>query len=239
MPLSAYGVVIGDIVDFTRDDPDGFGSWYHGHLKVSTPSGNWDSALDVAVPTGLGVRYRVSYGLDLGKLGPVASLAPGFHLIASTPVTGAIDYIRSPFLQDYLLTAKRIATIGMPKIRSRCHRRRRPARRSRSWAGRWGRSAGRRLRPGPSPKTDGPHPRQPQGVPASTHGRLDRIIPIRIPIHFRPWILSNGDNALTALEQHAAVGRRAYLYGQRFTQRQRRPRRPPEPGRPGRLAVVG
>ena len=114
-PPTAWST-IGDIVSFTRDDPDGFGSWYHGHLKVSTPSGVWDSALDVATPSGLGVRYRVSYGLDLGKLGPVASLATGFHLIASTPTSGAIDYIRSPFLQDYLLTAKRMATIGMPKI---------------------------------------------------------------------------------------------------------------------------
>jgi Uncharacterized conserved protein (DUF2278) len=217
VPLSAYGVVIGDIVSFTRDDPDGFGSWYHGHLKVSTPSGVWDSALDVATPSGLGVRYRVSYGLDLGKLGPVASLATGFHLIASTPSTGAIDYLRSPFLQDYLLTAKRMATIGMPKV---------PVPLPPPLPGPPVEALGGPVGPvGPDGDFVPGRPRGPMDpIPDSRKefllrllGRLDRMIPIRIPIHFRPWILSNGDNALTALEQHAAVGRRAYLFGQRYT----------------------
>lgn len=94
MPLSAYGVVIGDIISFERDQPNAFGSWYHGHLKVATPTGVWDSALDVDTPSGLGVRYRTTYDLALGTLGPVASLPAGFHLIASAPLTGAIDYVR-------------------------------------------------------------------------------------------------------------------------------------------------
>jgi hypothetical protein len=203
MPLSAYGVVIGDIISFERDQPNAFGSWYHGHLKVSTPTGVWDSALDVDTPSGLGVRYRTSYDLDLSTLGPVASLPPGFHLVASAPATGAIDYLRSRFLQDILFTQLRSATIGMPRV------------------------------PVPLPPISGldadlvpelrprrlgePIPYRLRELLLRLLGWIDRVLPIRVPIHFRPWILSNGDNALTALEQRVAVGRRAFLFGQRYT----------------------
>jgi hypothetical protein len=215
VPLSAYGVVIGDIVSFTRDDPNGFGSWYHGHLKVSTPSGVWDSALDVDTPSGVGIRYRSSYGLHQSVLGPIAAMLPGFHLLPSTPTSGAIDYLRSLFLQDILVTARRVATLGLPKIPVPL-----PPMPPLVEAPLSGSIGLDEESPPGSPRLG---PRTP-GIPDRLKERLlrligwvDRLLPIRIPIHFRPWILSDGDNALTALEQRVAVGRRAYLFGQRYT----------------------
>lgn len=233
MPLSAYGVVIGDIVSFDRDPPDAFGRWYHGHLKVSTPTGIWESALDVDTPTGLGVRYRTSYGLSQSVLGPVATLTNGFHLLGSTPSTGAVDYIRSFFLQDILFTAARVATLGLRKIPIVLPPLPGPFRPTSTPGPIQAPEAMPRsgLGPGPGPvpgPDDGPSPGIPPHDPFEPPhsfkelilrflGWIDWIVPIWIPIHFRPWILSDGDNALTTLEQHIAVGRRAFLFGERYT----------------------
>jgi hypothetical protein len=233
VPLAAYGVVIGDIVSFDRDPPDAYGRWYHGHLKVSTPSGIWESALDVDTPTGLGVRYRTSYSLAQSTLGPVSSLADGFHLLASAPTTGAIDYLRSFFLQDILFTTARIATLGLRRIPRALPPLSGPFPPTPTLGpiqapGALPRSG---LGPGPGPMPgpdNGPAPgippRDPVKPPINLKelilrflGWIHWILPIWIPLHFRPWILSDGDNALTTLEQHAAVGRRAFLFGERYT----------------------
>jgi hypothetical protein len=103
MPLPRYSVAIENLDRVFRDPPDQFGRWYHGHIDLATPSGIWTSALDVDTPTGVGVSYRVRTNLRANILGPVASLPPGFHLLPSYATSGAIDYIRSAFLQDRLL----------------------------------------------------------------------------------------------------------------------------------------
>jgi hypothetical protein len=115
MPLDHYGVVIGDVIRFYRDQQDAYGRWYHGHVEVSTPSGTWTSALDVDTPTGLGIRYRTSSGLSTSVLGPVATLPLGFHQLAPSSTSGAVDYIRSSFLQDVFLTIKTTARLGFPR----------------------------------------------------------------------------------------------------------------------------
>jgi hypothetical protein len=32
MPLPSYGVLVGTLIRFAREDPNNFGSWYHGKL---------------------------------------------------------------------------------------------------------------------------------------------------------------------------------------------------------------
>ena len=54
MPMDDYGVAVGNLIRFYRDEPDDFGRWYHGHVEISMPSGMWTSALDVDTSTGLG-----------------------------------------------------------------------------------------------------------------------------------------------------------------------------------------
>jgi Uncharacterized conserved protein (DUF2278) len=99
MPLARYGVAIGTFVSFQRDPQDQFGHWYHGHLTIATPAGNYASALDVDTPSGVGVSYRLSPALRTSDLA-ASNLAPGWHPLTPTDASGAIDYIRSPMLQD-------------------------------------------------------------------------------------------------------------------------------------------
>ena len=197
MPLPRYGVAIGNLDRFYRDPPNQFGRWYHGHIDVSTPSGIWTSAIDVDTPTGVGVSYRISTNLRSSTLGPVADLPPGFHLLPSNATSGAIDYVRSGFLQDRLLWWKLAPTLG----------------------------ATRRIQPLPPPLPPGspPRPRPKLGWPARLTEQLLRVVawpsarrPIRPLYRLRPWISSDGNNALLALEAELVGTPKVYLFGDRF-----------------------
>jgi len=101
MPLDhGYGVAIGTYVSFTREDPDDFGHWYHGILRIATPNGQYEAALDVDTPSGVGVSYRITTGLTITSLGEVAMLDDGFHALARDDSSGALDYLRSPALRE-------------------------------------------------------------------------------------------------------------------------------------------
>lgn len=94
MPLAAYGVLIGAFDHFTRDDPNNFGSWYHGKVYVQAPAGVYEAAVDVSTPQGVRVQYRVA-PLRRELFANVAALAAGYHPLASNASSGAIDYVRS------------------------------------------------------------------------------------------------------------------------------------------------
>jgi hypothetical protein len=197
MPLARYGVAIGTLIRFYRDPPDNFGRWYHGHVEVSTPSGMWTSALDVDTPNGVGISYRTSGKLDPSVLGPVRTLPHGFHFLPSNPTSGAIDYLRAGFLQDWFFIVRQFTPLGLPRT----------------------------PQPLPPPLPPGAPP-LPRPVP-SLPGRLYEValrllnwkgdlLPSRFRIRFRPWLRSNGDNALKALEAELTGARKVYLFGQRF-----------------------
>lgn len=95
-----YGVAIGTFASFTRDDPNEFGSWYHGKLRINTTTGQYEAALDVDTPSGIGVSYRVVDDLTTQDIPVLAALSDGFTSLASTPASGALDYVRSPILRD-------------------------------------------------------------------------------------------------------------------------------------------
>ena len=101
MPLDhGYGVAIGTFASFTREDPSNFGTWYHGKLRIDTPAGQYESALDVDTPSGVGVSYRVVDDLTTADVPVLAALGKGFTALARTSTSGALDYVRSPILQD-------------------------------------------------------------------------------------------------------------------------------------------
>jgi hypothetical protein len=101
MPLDhGYGVAIGTFASFTREDPSDFGHWYHGKLHIGTPAGQYEAALDVDTPSGVGVSYRVVNDLSTASFPGITALADGFHAITSTATSGALDYVRSPQLRD-------------------------------------------------------------------------------------------------------------------------------------------
>jgi Uncharacterized conserved protein (DUF2278) len=99
MPLPSYGVLVGTLVRFAREDPNDFGSWYHGKMYVQAPAGQYECAVDVSTPSGVPVQYREVRRLDRQVFAPVAALPPGWHALARTPTSGAIDYVRAPLLR--------------------------------------------------------------------------------------------------------------------------------------------
>src|SRR3954452_4850207 len=102
MPLSRYGVVIGRLKGFRRDDAIDFGNYYHFKMYVGTPEGDYECAIDFASPYEIEVRYRVVRNLDRSLLAPILSLPPGYHLLANTPDSGALDFIRSPLFGPWV-----------------------------------------------------------------------------------------------------------------------------------------
>ena len=97
MPLPAYGVLIGTLNHFTREDPT-LGSYSHGKLYVDTPAGQYEGAVDVSTPSGIKVQYRLVRHLSRPALASALALPLGWSPLASTRFSGAIDYVRSPFV---------------------------------------------------------------------------------------------------------------------------------------------
>lgn len=97
MPLSdGYGVLIGNIQNYYRDDPDNYGKYYHGNLIIGAPAGSYRCAIDVdSHQSAIGVEWRI-ISLQSRELSSILSWGSGFHHLTSTPTSGAVDYIRSP-----------------------------------------------------------------------------------------------------------------------------------------------
>ena len=194
MPLPHYGVVIGSFAGFTRDGQHDFGHWYHGHLRISAPAGTYEAALDVDAPTDVGVSYRLVTDLTVADIAAVRALPDGFHLLASTPNSGALDYVRSPLLRNRFWWAAKLATANAYRIYRR---------------------------PAPGDPVYGPD--LPDQIVHAVN-TMTRYLPaqLRNPIrslHWRyfAWRPSNGDNALDALEPYASGSVRLYVFGQQFT----------------------
>ncbi|MEZ0579019.1 DUF2278 family protein [Nocardioides sp. MH1] len=101
MPLShGYGVAIGTFASFARENPTDYGTWYHGKLRIDTPAGQYEAALDVDTPSGVGVSYRVVADLTTHDIPLLAALPDGYSPLVRTSTSGALDYVRSPVLQD-------------------------------------------------------------------------------------------------------------------------------------------
>jgi hypothetical protein len=96
MPLPAYGVLVGTLSLFTRDNLTPTGSFRHGTLHVDTPAGPYECTVAVLTPSGIKVQYRLIHRLNHLALRPILGLPVGWQPLASTRASGAIDYVRSP-----------------------------------------------------------------------------------------------------------------------------------------------
>jgi hypothetical protein len=99
MPLADYGVAIGTLGRFTRENPNNYGSWYHGIIYLNTPQGEYQCAVDVSTPSTVKVQYQVLSRLDAANFAPILALSDGYHHLDSTPNSGAIDFLRSLLLR--------------------------------------------------------------------------------------------------------------------------------------------
>ncbi|MEV4946741.1 DUF2278 family protein [Streptomyces sp. NPDC053755] len=94
MPFDHYGVLVGTLRHHFRDTPDSQGSWFHVHLRVDAPGGQYRCAVDVdSHQSATGVQWK-TFTVEASDLGPVTALPPGFHDLARTAGSGALDYIR-------------------------------------------------------------------------------------------------------------------------------------------------
>ncbi len=92
---NGYGVLVGTRERYYRDPVNDYGQYFHANLLVGTPSGSFHCAIDVdshQVPNG--VQWRV-VSLCPSALKGVDALGEGWHLLASDPVSGALDVIRN------------------------------------------------------------------------------------------------------------------------------------------------
>ncbi len=204
MPLPRYGVAIGGFVSFTRDPQHDFGSWYHGHVTIDAAGTRWESALDVDAPAAVGISYRIVTGLDRTHLGPVGLLPAGWAALAHTPSSGALDYVRSPALRDGVLIRslrRALPTPGVPEG--------------------WQPPPADIGQPGGTdPSGFEPAPFQPDVLDRALRGLAGVRTPferlLKLHRHSFPWIDSDGDNALDALEPHLRAATRVYLFGDRY-----------------------
>lgn len=104
MPLTnGYGLVIGTKQNYYRDPPDDFGRYYHGNLIVHAPLGDYHCAIDVD-PKNMpnGIQWRV-VNIRPQDFAALRALPDGWHPLASTSSSGALDYIRSSPLHPPVL----------------------------------------------------------------------------------------------------------------------------------------
>jgi Uncharacterized conserved protein (DUF2278) len=102
MPLPRYGVLVGQFDHFERDPINNFGSFFHGHVFVRAPAAEGSDtlfrcAVDVKEPNGV-VEFSELPRLDRALFYSVGTLADGYHELARTRTSGAIDYVRSGIL---------------------------------------------------------------------------------------------------------------------------------------------
>ncbi|WP_370413379.1 DUF2278 family protein [Streptomyces fradiae] len=101
MPFERYGVLSGTVYRHYRDQPDDQGRWFHIHVEVDAPAGRYQCAIDVdSHQSNVGVEWK-TLTLDAHTLGQAAALTPGYHDLAPSPDSGALDYLRHPPLVDH------------------------------------------------------------------------------------------------------------------------------------------
>ena len=99
MALNRYGVLVGTLVSHHRDPPDAQGRWFHVNLVVRASEQTYRCAVDVdSKQSAVGVEWK-TVALSGADLGPVDALADGYHDLAMSPTSGAVDFVRSRWLR--------------------------------------------------------------------------------------------------------------------------------------------
>jgi hypothetical protein len=95
MPLPHYGVCIG--TQPRGDDPEQ-GRWYHGVFTVEGAGQQYTCTVDLESRLQADVQYSVRDNLSGSAFAPILSLGEGYTELARNASSGALDYVRSPFV---------------------------------------------------------------------------------------------------------------------------------------------
>jgi hypothetical protein len=95
--LPHYGVLIGKFVSASEHQ----GQWLHAILNLDVGGVPYQCAVDVNEPN-LGFQYRIFSQMDPALFGPISGLPDGYHELGRNSSSGAMDYARSPILQQKL-----------------------------------------------------------------------------------------------------------------------------------------
>ncbi len=99
MALERYGVLVGTLVSHHRDPPDAQGRWFHVNLDVRADEQMYRCAVDVdSKQSAVGVEWK-TVPISGADLGPVDSLADGYHDLVMNSTSGAVDFVRSRWLR--------------------------------------------------------------------------------------------------------------------------------------------
>lgn len=97
-----YGVLLGTLTGYRRDDPNDFGRFMHGVLTVSASGSEYKCAVDVDTRNGaIPIQWRIQ-PLRSSEWGALFQLTDGWHALVSSAQSGAVDYIRDPRLRDLI-----------------------------------------------------------------------------------------------------------------------------------------
>jgi len=101
MALDRYGVLVGTLVSHHRDTPDEQGRWFHLNLVIRANEQTYRGAVDVdSKQSAIGVEWK-TVTLSGSDLGPVDALPEGYHDLAMSPTSGAVDFARSRWARPY------------------------------------------------------------------------------------------------------------------------------------------
>ena len=99
MPLDhGYGVAIGQLYRFYREDPDDYGRYYHGFIELDVNGDIYQCAIDVDTHNDeITVQHRI-VEITADDISDLLSRENGYYDLESSADSGAIDYIRSKYL---------------------------------------------------------------------------------------------------------------------------------------------
>jgi hypothetical protein len=95
MPLDTpYGAIVGALHDYNLVNPDS-GQWPHYHVRVSANGQVMDSAINLKSLTEVKIEYRRrQFDVHDPLFASIVALGDGLHVLAQTPSSGALDYVR-------------------------------------------------------------------------------------------------------------------------------------------------
>jgi hypothetical protein len=113
MPLdNGYGILVGVLDGYRRDDKDNQGRWFHDNLMVTAAGQDYRAAVDVdSHQSQVGVQWKM-VATTATELARVVALPEGYHALATVPGSGALDHVRGALTRTWRLSWRPVRLLG-------------------------------------------------------------------------------------------------------------------------------